>query len=339
MSVKVLIVRFSSFGDVVQCMNTVNSILVKYPNAEIHWVCRKDVREVVSLHPSIKKVWSFDPKLGLMGLMKLGLNLRREKFDIFYDAHSNIRSRILSLIASPIFSKSNFTFIRRSKERIKRIMLFSFRKNHFDWPFKGAISFLRPLETLGVSSKIYPCSAYNFSEDVKCNFEREMQNFSKSGPIIALVPSAAWPMKRWPLEYWKDLVRELPNYRFIVLGGPSDVFCSDIENVDPSRVKNLAGKLSLLGSCYSIYKSDFVVSADTGLIHVADFFGKRGISLIGPTAFGYVSGTTISTLEVELDCRPCTKDGRGKCSQTVYQKCMIDITPNTVADKMRQIID
>jgi heptosyltransferase-2 len=92
----------------------------------------------------------------------------------------------------------------------------------------------------------------------------------------------------------------------------------------------MAGKLSLMESMGIVKKSNLVISADTGIIHVADLIGTPGISLIGPTAFGFPTGAHIKTLEVDLPCRPCTKDGRGNCSQKVYQKCMVDITPEMV---------
>lgn len=322
MSKKVLIIRFSSFGDIVQCMSTLRPIKEQM-NSEVHWVCRSDMAQVLELTPLVDKVWSFDRKSGFLGLIKLGLDLRKQNFTHIYDAHSNLRSRVLSLtlLGTPL--------IRRSKERWKRFLLFKFRKNTFNWPYKGVLSYLVPLKKWRVEGldKLLIGSW-------KTNDQTLPENFDPNSIILA--PSAAWEMKRWPLDHWKDLIKLNPQTKFSVLGGPSDTFCQELEDLSPGTVTNFAGKMSLIQSCVAVSRSKYIISADTGLVHVADHLGVKGISLIGPTAFGFVTGDSVKTLEVPLECRPCTKDGRGKCSQDVWRKCMVDITPHQVSQTMNQ---
>ncbi len=291
-------------------------------NAEVHWVVRSDLKSVPALSSKVHKAWDFDRKDGLLGLIKLGFELRKEGFSHIYDAHSSMRSRILCSILRPFCLGPRLA--RRSKERIKRILLFSFGINKFPKPFKGMISYHRPIEKWGIKSKETFKDIWNFENHN--NFEG-----------IALAPSAAWEMKRWPIDHWKNLIRLLPDQKFVVLGGPGDQFCQELEEVDSSRVKNLAGKLSLAESCELVSKAPLLVSADTGLIHVADLLGNKGISLMGPTAFGFATNKNIKTLELELPCRPCTKDGRGTCSQDVYQRCMVELSPEMVVNEIQNI--
>jgi heptosyltransferase-2 len=158
--------------------------------------------------------------------------------------------------------------------------------------------------------------------------------FGGKEDFIALAPSAAWKMKRWPLSYWKKVIEFCPDKKFIVLGGPEDHFCQELEDLAPERVRNLAGKLNLIESCFAVSRSDMLISADTGLLHVADHMGKNTIALIGPTAFGHPSGPWVKVLETNLNCRPCTKDGRGHCKNKVYQSCLIQITPELVCQNI-----
>ena len=145
-------------------------------------------------------------------------------------------------------------------------------------------------------------------------------------------------MKRWPVSHWKELIKRLDGFKIMLLGGASDSFCDELATVDPARVTNTAGKLSLVESCQLISRARLVIAADTGLIHVADILGVPGIMLMGPTAFGFPSGESIKVMETVLDCRPCTKDGRGRCSQNVWQKCMVDIAPEQVADVAKNML-
>lgn len=313
---KVLIIRLSSFGDIVQCMATLESLTAAPMNAEVHWLARRDLAEVPAISSRVTKTWSFDRKEGLLGWIRLGLKLREESFTHVYDAHCSLRSKILSFILRPFGLGPKFA--RRAKDRIKRILLFKFRVNHFPSPFRGMISYQEPLHSWGVERKT--SFRDNWSFDEKLPYEG-----------IVLAPSAAWEMKRWPMSHWKKLVTIMKDKKFLVLGGPADEFCQELEDLDPVRITNLAGKLTYRESCQLVSESKLLISGDTGMIHVADLLGVPGVSLIGPTAFGFSTNTNIKTLEVDLDCRPCTKDGRGHCSQSIYQKCMVDISPELVA--------
>lgn len=331
---KVLIIRFSSFGDIVQCSSVVELIRQRFTSSQIDWVTRSEFDYLVKLNHNVNKVWSFDKKLGLSGLISLGMQLRREGYDHVYDAHNNLRSKLLSfLIRSKVVGGPNW--ITRSKDRFKRVLLFTFRINTFPWPFKGIRSYQEPLKKWGISPGADELLVtWDFSEASR----EKAKGFLQNKKTIILVPSAAWEMKRWPLPHWKKLIEIMPEHHFVVLGGREDHFCEELKAVAPERVVNLAGKLSLVESCALIEKSELVISADTGLLHVADVLGVKALSLMGPTAFGFTIGPQIKTMEVELPCRPCTKDGRGSCSQDVYQKCMVDITPQKVAQEALHLL-
>lgn len=328
--IKILIIRFSSIGDIIQCMGVISGIKNRFPQSEIHWIARKDMSSFLAMDTRIDKIWAFDKKEGFSGLLDIADKLKQEKFDYVYDAHSNIRSNILKLkLFSPFRKKPEKAL--RSKERMKRFLLFNFRINKFDWPFKGVESYRKPLKKWGVQDFNDNYTDWHFPAEYP-----EKLDSLIGKQTVTLVPSANWEMKRWPVGHWKKLITLLPDYNFVILAGPTDNFCEEIYQTAPERVKNLAGKTSLLESCYIVKQSNIVVSADTGFMHAADLFRVQTLALIGPTAFGFPTGNTVETLEVCLSCRPCTKDGRGKCKQVVYQRCMVDITPEIVAERIKR---
>ena len=65
---------------------------------------------------------------------------------------------------------------------------------------------------------------------------------------------------------------------------------------------------------------------------------RLNIGLIGPTAFGYTSQNLSVVLETQLPCKPCSKDGRDPCKNVVFQKCMIEITPEKVAHAAKLLL-
>lgn len=330
MARKFLIIRFSSIGDIIQCMDVINGIKNHFPDAEIHWIARQDMSSFLAMDKRIDRIWAFDKKEGLKGLLRMARLLKKENFDYIYDAHSNIRSNILKYKLGSFFKKRPHITLRK-KERGKRFLLFKLGINKFPWPFRGRISYQKPLARWGITNFASTYQDWHFPEEFHTKFTGLI-----TSRTITLVPSANWPKKRWPVKHWQTLIRLLPDYNFILLAGPTDTFCEEIKNTAPERVRNLAGKTSLLESCFLVLHSHLVISADTGFMHAADLFRKETLALIGPTAFGFPSGETATTLEVSLPCRPCTKDGSGKCKLAIYQKCMIDITPQWVASETKK---
>lgn len=156
---------------------------------------------------------------------------------------------------------------------------------------------------------------------------------------ITLVPSANWIKKRWPVEHWKKLITLLSEYHFLILAGPGDTFCEEIRTEAPERVENLAGKTTLLESCYLIHRSHIVVSRRHRVSCMPPISsGIPTLALIGPSRFRFPTGPTAEIFETALSCRPCTKDGSGKCKKGVYQQCMVDIRPETIATRIRQLL-
>lgn len=254
--------------------------------------------------------------------------LKKENFDYIYDAHSNIRSNVLKLCLSPCPGMKPYVALR-SKERFKRFLLFNLGINKFDRPFRSMVSFQTPLNKWGIDNFQDNTYKYTFPDEFAQKYGSLIGH-----DTVTLVPSANWEMKRWPVGHWKRLIEVLPNHKFVVLGGPGDTFCEELYDVAPDRVLNLAGRTSLLESCYIVWRSRLVVSGDTGFLHAADLFKIPTLALMGPTAFGFPSAKTSEILEVDFLCRPCTKDGRGGCKKAIYQQCMVDISPEMVAERI-----
>jgi len=320
-------------------MSVVTGIRNKYPQAEIHWVVRSDMASLVKIDPRIDKLWEFDRKEGISGVFKLGAELKKEKFDLIYDAHSNIRSNILKLVLCPFgicnLLKKN-KLVTRHKDRLKRLLLFKFGINLLPKPFKALDSYRKPIQNKwNINDFNTSFNDWKFPNNVQTKIEQLVLNQIPSNQKwITLVPSAAWELKRWPVHYWQKLIELKPDLHFVILGGPNDTFCEEIRSVAPDRVINLAGKTSLMESFCTIWHSPFVISGDTGFLHAADLFQKPGLAIIGPTAFGYPSGDKIKVMEVDLPCRPCTKDGSTNCKLKEIKKCLTELTPELLAGKI-----
>ncbi len=324
---KFLIIRFSSFGDVVQTLSVPGAIVQHYPNAQVHWITRSDMAPLLANHPYIHRVFAYNKKTGLGGLISMCLEMRKEGYTHIYDAHNNLRSRLICWILRPAgLLGIGPHFIRRSIRRWKRFLLFKFRINTFEQPFSGQRDLLEPLAPWGIAKIAPPVPQLFLDQEIKQKAAVMLaeKNYTNA---IALAPSAAYFLKRWPKQYWIDLIENLPNEKFILLGGPEDHFIADIAAIAPERCLNLAGKCSLTLSSAVIAQSKMLIANDTGLLHVAEQLGKDCIALMGPAPFGFPSRPATKIMELNLACRPCSKHGQGPCINKIHHQCLTDIKP------------
>ena len=342
---RLLIIRFSSFGDIVQALSVPAAYLQAYPNSKVDWLIRDDFKSLVVEHPLIENVLPFRREQGLIGLVSLGWKLGNAGYTHVYDAHCNLRSFLIKTVlrlSCALHSGFGTRFITRPKNRIRRYLFFKWRLHTLPTPFRGCESFLWPLAAWEVGQTAPLAPQFFTSAQLTQTLQTEWGQLTGSKdaqaqpqsllakPCVALVASAAWEMKRWPVAHWKELINLWTDATFVLLGGPEDTFFEEIRLVAPKRILNLAGRLSLSQSCALIKKMDLVIANDTGLLHVADQLGRPTLALIGPTAFGYPSQPTSRYLEIKLGCQPCSKDGRGRCVNDVYKRCLRELTPAQV---------
>lgn len=329
-SQKFLIIRFSSFGDITQSLSIPSAIAEKYPSAEIHWITRKDMAPLLRHHPAIHHVWEFDRKEGLKGLWRLLSQMKSVGFTHIYDAHNNLRSRLVSFRLGFL---TGAAFLRRSQKRWKRFLLFRFRKNTYEMPRSGQRDLLESLTAWGISKSLPPTPQFFVGPEDMQQAKVLLQDYYLK-PFVALAPSAAYALKRWPVSHFQELIREMPGMNFVLLGGPEDTFLAEIAAVAPERILNLAGKSSLLVSGAVIQQASVLVSNDTGLLHVGEQLGKPTIALMGPAPFGFPSRPSTRIMELNLPCRPCSKHGQGPCVNPNFHQCLKDISPAEVRDEV-----
>lgn len=314
---KILIIRFSSIGDLTQSLSIPGFIKSIFPTAEIHFVTREDLSSLVENHPAVSRVWKLDRKKGSTGLKNLIFELRTQNYTHIYDAHNNLRSWFIrKLVSAP-------NKLVKPMMRIKRFLLINFQINLFEKPFSGQRDLLKPLEAWNMPFALPPAPQLFF----------KTSSFTPpAGPYVALVPSAAYELKRWPIEYWDELIKKNRNQKFVVLAGPQDQFTEKL-NAN-FNVLNLTGKTGLAESAAVIQNARLCICNDTGLLHFAEQLGRPAIALMGPAPFGFPSRPSTAILERDLPCRPCSKHGQGPCTNPSFQQCLRSISADEVSQKM-----
>ena len=306
---KILIIRFSSIGDIVLTTPIVRCIKQQFPKCEIHYLTKSQFADILKNNVYIDKV----QVLG-QSLIGTSLSLKNEGFDYIIDLHNNLRTRIIKGILdipSSSFNKLNFEKWIYVKTGINIL------------PKKHIVErYFETTKSLGVLND-YKGLDYFIPEDITLPFELP-KNY------IAIAIGAQHYTKRFPVDQLIKVCSQL-NDPIILLGGKEDATSGKIiVEKSGSHVINKCGELSLNQSALVVKKSIKVITNDTGLMHIAAAFQKEIISIWGNTTplFGmnpYYGNANISNqlFEVQgLDCRPCSKIGFNACPKKHFN-CMM----------------
>nr|MBP8976504.1 glycosyltransferase family 9 protein [Bacteroidota bacterium] len=91
----ILIIRFSSIGDVLLATPLIRILRKKFPNASIDFIVRREYAELLQHNPYLSHLIVFDSSEGFKSLRKLKNELKHASYDIVLDIHNSIRSRYL----------------------------------------------------------------------------------------------------------------------------------------------------------------------------------------------------------------------------------------------------
>ena len=323
---KILIIRFSSIGDIVLTTPVVRC-LKQQLDAEIHYLTKKNYNFLLVDNPYIDQTHLLEDSLS-----KTIKELRKEQFDYIIDLHSNLRSRLIKL---QLKGKS-FSF---QKLNWQKWLLVNLKINIL--PKKHIVDrYLETVHSLGIENDFEGLDYFIPHKDiVEANWLPE--GFQKN--YVAFAIGGQHATKQLTTEKTIELCHKI-NRPIILLGGKEDQAQGEIietffnqkdistaeQDVKNSlfintRVFNGCGKFNLNQSASVVKKANYVFTHDTGMMHIAAAFKKYTFCIWGNTVpeFGmYPYDTTFTIFEVpDLKCRPCSKIGFDKCPKGHF-KCM-----------------
>lgn len=314
---KVLVIRFSSIGDVV-LTTPVLRCLKNIPdrNIEVHYVTKNTYEEVLQENPYIDRLHLLDGNL-----VQLMLRLRKEKFDYIVDLQNSIRSVVMKLVLLRPSSGLN-------KANVRKWMMTNFKINRLP-PVHIVDRYLATARALGAKNDgkgldfFLSQSSESVLEILPESFQPEFIGFAIGGQHAT---------KRLPNEKIISIINRLP-LPVVLLGGEADKENAALIAAECDQpVFNTCGLLSLHESARLVKTAKVLITHDTGLMHIAAAFNSYIVSVWGNTipAFGMYPympefPERFCVVEVkDLACRPCSKLGYKKCPKGHF-KCMMEV--------------
>ena len=328
--IKVLVIRFSSIGDIVLCTPVLRCLKkIDGVEAEVHLVTKKQNRQVLEGNPHVDHLHLLDGSLGV-----LIRKLRTINFDYIVDLHHNLRSAMVKLfLGKPAgsFIKLNLEKWLMTRFKIDRLPTTHIVERYFD-----AAAFVGVKDDGG---------GLDFFLTDKAEIPPSTLPAAFSDGYIAFAIGGRHATKRLPNEKIIALCRHLPG-PVILLGGPDDKSNGEaIGRACGHKVFNGCGRFSLQQSAALVKGASLVISHDTGLMHIAAAFGKDIISIWGNTvpAFGMAPympagpGRSVIVEVKDLPCRPCSKIGYAECPRKHFD-CMVKIDEGEVIRAAKDLL-
>jgi len=314
---KILIVRFSSIGDIVLTTPVPRCVKTQLENAEVHYATKVQYQSILENNPYVDKLFLLKESLD-----ELITELKKENYDVVLDLHNNLRTRILKWK----LGTRSFSF---NKLNIEKWLMVNFKINKL--PDMHIVDrYMATAKSLGVKNDALGLDYFIPEKDeVPWDWFPEAH---RSG-YVAYAIGAQHETKKLPADRMIELCKKI-NHPIVLLGGKEDFENGETVRLEFENKKqqtlifNACGKFNLNQSADIVKKSDVVFSHDTGLMHIAAALKKEVYAIWGNTipAFGmYPYRTNYHSLEnKDLECRPCSKIGYQKCPKGHF-KCMREL--------------
>ncbi len=315
---KILIIRFSSIGDIV-LTSPVIRCLKKQTGCELHFITKSRYASIIQSNPYIDKCWFINEKVS-----EIIRELKKENFDYVVDLHKNIRSfQVRFGLGKPVLSYNKLTWQKK--------LMVGFKINRL--PDKHIVErYMEAVETLNVQ---YDGKGLDYFIPEQSFSKMEgflTENGLYEEKYIALVIGAAHATKKPTVRLLEDLIKDAP-FLIVLIGGVEEAETGQLlQESFPSKVTNTCGLLSLNESATLLKKATWVITPDTGMMHIASALNRRICSIWGNTIpeFGMYPLLPQQTpfppimMEIKreaLPCRPCSTIGKSHCPKGHF-KCM-----------------
>jgi heptosyltransferase-1 len=258
-SLRILVVRLGSMGDVIAALPAVASLKHSIPHSKITWVIDPKWSLLLHGNPYVDSVVHLDRRT-FTGLRNAWRELRAERFDFAVDFQGLVKSALVATLARP--------------ERIFGFNAAYAREAPASWFYSTKV----PIRSYHAVERNLDLAAAAGASNILRTFplpEGKRQATLPDGDFVLASPIAGWGAKQWPLDYYSKLAARL--YREcgmpLVLDAPYAL-----------RVQGTESHVSALpGLIYATRRATAVVGLDSGPLHLAAALGKPGVGIYGPT--------------------------------------------------------
>ncbi len=335
---RILLIKPSSLGDIVHALPTLACLRDRFPRARIAWLVKRQWAELVERAEGLDEVWPVEP--GFSGWAAIVPRIRAAGFDLVLDLQGLLRSGVIAWLSgcplrvgfangregSPFFYTHRVPVPTPDMHAVDRYRLVARALG------TGAASTQDSMPAPQFKLRPFPADEKTVTELLG------RHGLNPGDPWIAVSVSARWPTKRWPPEFFAEVLNRIYEASLgtpILIGAPDE---QEVAQAVKTQVRHdlpdLIGATTpgLLPALLA--SARLLLTNDSGPMHVAAAVGTPVVALFGPTSplrtGPYGAGHQV--LRHQVPCSPCFSR---VCRNQVPLECLVGISPQTVYETVR----
>lgn len=346
---RILVIRFSSMGDVVLTSPVTRELSRIYPDAELDFLTHEDYAPLARALPGVAAVQCFEPGPGLWRLVS---RLRERRYDLVIDLHGSLRSWLVTMAGGA------GRVLRYDKRRLARMAIVrgSRRSGADSGSGTGSVPHTvdRYLATIDGLDATGP-ARHGGGQDAEEKRLPELKVDARAAavveerltgagigpevPLLGVAPGASHGPKRWPPDRFARVADQLAGSRGMVvllLGSEGDrPVAGEVAGAMESPVVDWTGTTDLALLPAAVRRCGLLIGNDSGPMHVATAVGTPAIGVFGAThpRLGFAPlGPADAAVTLDLPCSPCSLHGNRPCRFRTHA-CMEDLPARMVVEE------
>lgn len=322
---RILLIRPGGIGDAVLLVPAIHALKEKFPEAAITVLAERRNGSAFALCPAVDHLLYYDTPADLSTAIRGG-------YDLVIDSEQ--WHRLSAVVARLCRASVSIGFATNNR---KRLFTHGIPYSHDDYELW---SFFRLLAPLGIAppEKI-PAPFLTVPAEAAAAADLLLAKVY-GRPFAVIFPGASIPERRWGHQRFREVAQRLAlmGLQVVVVGGAEDEDQGDFI-VRPCGGVNLAGKTALAETAAVIARSVFLLSGDSGVLHIGVGLGIPTVSLFGPGIEAKWGGKGEGDVVVNrrVECSPCTRFGTTpRCKSEV--RCLSGITPQEVVQAIDKLL-
>jgi heptosyltransferase I len=356
---KILLIKLSAIGDVVQTIPLLNVLRRRYPSAQIDWLVKPALAELLQGNPAISNVIAFGGKDGsFFSYARLAGKLRANAYDLVLDMQGQLRTAVIVLATgAPVrvgFDRPRASVWDASPRRFPA----EARKHAWQGAREGswlAYTHHIPIPTLDIHAVDrylsvgamlgFPAAQPDFSFPIppaaSTRVEALLHERGLTGiPLVIIAPGTIWETKHWGTEKFAEVARHFLRKGFAValIGSRRERgICEDVARLAPGAV-DIAGETTLTELAALIGRSAISVTNDSGPMHLSVALDRPVVAIFGPTDPVWIGpyGHPDNALRAGVPCSPCLLRQLSRCHYG--HVCMEQVSARAVIARIDHVL-
>ncbi|OQY39400.1 MAG: hypothetical protein B6226_01980 [Candidatus Cloacimonetes bacterium 4572_65] len=318
---KILIIRFSSLGDIILTESVIRTLKKAFPHAEIDYLTKPPFKPLIEKFFPINNVYT--EYNNLAGL----LDLKKSRYDIVLDLHDKLNSTLAKLV---INGKKSITY---KKKRLLRERIVA---------HKTTTKIDSTVDLYGSVLDKLKIPFLNKNPQIEVTKKSSLLP-NKNSVNVVLFPGATHNTKRLPTSKFIDFIKRSSNSNtnFYLMGSNAEKeLTREIKSHFSDNVLDVAGKFNLVELIEAIDEGDVLITNDSGPMHIGAALGKPQIAFFGSTnlSLGFRPlNNNAKVISLNLACSPCTLHGEKVCPKGHF-KCLEDINVDDIVQTYNNLI-